>query len=354
MEYSIWINQKTVVEHGYHDVLDLELMALLTWTKKFLKNAPCRKFTERGKVFGWISYGKVAEELPLMKSTTASSISRRMSVLVDNGFLEREQRGKDAYFHVTDKAMSLFTQTEEKTVAKMQQHRCKNATNHDTNNHNETDGTPEGVETYQRSPARLRSSLRTNLPDVSRMLGHYQKSNMLRKTELKDVGTVGQIMQRLYADLWEHEVARIRRCAFTAVKSLSARRNIKDHEYYLYTVVKKLVERGEDPLWAGNPLGADMDWQECEEFEQDFILHLSETIKTKVYEEGTTDGQQVSTERGEVALPEHTRGNVRGRTKHPDIHTDRGANNTRLVEKLQREIREDAYSTREPDTVLSA
>lgn len=87
MQYTITINQRSVIENGWN--LSFDDMAVFSFMKNFILEGALSKHVIHGKDYFWISFSKIREELPMLSGNSDSSIRRHISNLVRVGLIER-------------------------------------------------------------------------------------------------------------------------------------------------------------------------------------------------------------------------------------------------------------------------
>lgn len=87
MQYSVNINQRSVIENGWD--LSFDDMAIFDFMKNFILEGALSKHIIQGKDFFWISFSKIRDELPMLSGNSDSSIRRHISNLVRVGLIER-------------------------------------------------------------------------------------------------------------------------------------------------------------------------------------------------------------------------------------------------------------------------
>lgn len=87
MQYTININQRSVIENGWN--LSFDDMAVFSFMKNFILEGALSKHIIHGKDYFWISFSKIREELPMLSGNSDSSIRRHISNLVRVGLIEK-------------------------------------------------------------------------------------------------------------------------------------------------------------------------------------------------------------------------------------------------------------------------
>lgn len=87
MQYTININQRSVIENGWN--LSFDDMAVFSFMKNFILEGALSKHVIHGKDYFWISFSKIREELPMLSGNSDSSIRRHISNLVHVGLIEK-------------------------------------------------------------------------------------------------------------------------------------------------------------------------------------------------------------------------------------------------------------------------
>ena len=87
MQYTITINQRSVIENGWN--LSFDDMAVFSFMKNFVLEGALSKHVIHGKDYFWISFSKIREQLPMLSSNSDSSIRRHISNLVRVGLIEK-------------------------------------------------------------------------------------------------------------------------------------------------------------------------------------------------------------------------------------------------------------------------
>ena len=87
MQYTININQRSVIENGWN--LSFDDMAVFDFMSHFILEGALSKHIIQGKDYFWISFSKIREELPMLSGNSDSSIRRHISNLVRVGLIEK-------------------------------------------------------------------------------------------------------------------------------------------------------------------------------------------------------------------------------------------------------------------------
>lgn len=87
MQYTININQRSVIENGWN--LSFDDMAVFSFMKNFILEGALSKHVIHEKDYFWISFSKIREELPMLSGNSDSSIRRHISNLVRVGLIEK-------------------------------------------------------------------------------------------------------------------------------------------------------------------------------------------------------------------------------------------------------------------------
>lgn len=87
MQYTININQRSVIENGWN--LSFDDMAVFDFMSHFILDGALSKHVIQGKDYFWISFSKIREELPMLSGNSDSSIRRHISNLVRVGLIEK-------------------------------------------------------------------------------------------------------------------------------------------------------------------------------------------------------------------------------------------------------------------------
>ena len=87
MQYTITINQRSVIENGWD--LSFDDMAVFSFMKNFILEGALSKHVIHGKDYFWISFSKIREQLPMLSGNSDSSIRRHISNLVRVGLIEK-------------------------------------------------------------------------------------------------------------------------------------------------------------------------------------------------------------------------------------------------------------------------
>lgn len=87
MQYTININQRSVIENGWN--LSFDDMAIFDFMSHFILEGALSKHVIQGKDYFWISFSKIRDELPMLSGNSDSSIRRHISNLVRVGLIER-------------------------------------------------------------------------------------------------------------------------------------------------------------------------------------------------------------------------------------------------------------------------
>lgn len=87
MQYTITINQRSVIENGWN--LSFDDMAVFSFMKNFILEGALSKHVIHGKDYFWISFSKIREQLPMLSGNSDSSIRRHISNLVRVGLIEK-------------------------------------------------------------------------------------------------------------------------------------------------------------------------------------------------------------------------------------------------------------------------
>lgn len=87
MQYTININQRSVIENGWN--LSFDDMAVFDFMSHFILEGALSKHIIQGKDYFWISFSKIREELPMLSGNSDSSIRRHISNLIRVGLIEK-------------------------------------------------------------------------------------------------------------------------------------------------------------------------------------------------------------------------------------------------------------------------
>ena len=87
MQYTISINQRSVIENGWN--LSFDDMVIFDFMSHFILEGALSKHIIQKKDYFWISFSKIREELPMLSGNSDSSIRRHISNLVRVGLIEK-------------------------------------------------------------------------------------------------------------------------------------------------------------------------------------------------------------------------------------------------------------------------
>lgn len=106
MKFSILINQLAVHKHGFSGETNLVDWALMDYIQQWMTNPKAMRMNDKV----WINYKHVISEMPLIGLKVKSSISNRITKLVDLGLLDTEQDSAGKLFAaLTPLAHSIMT-----------------------------------------------------------------------------------------------------------------------------------------------------------------------------------------------------------------------------------------------------
>lgn len=89
MKYSILINQKLAIDNNLNiDIIDL---AIFEYIKDFCHSREIQKMMENEKVYYWISYQKIIDDMPILGIKTKDSVYRRLKKLVSLWIIEENK-----------------------------------------------------------------------------------------------------------------------------------------------------------------------------------------------------------------------------------------------------------------------
>lgn len=89
MKYSILINQKLSIDNSLN--LDIVDLAIFEYIKDFSHSNDILKFMEDWKVYYWISYQKIIDDMPILSIKTKDGIYRRIKKLIKEWILEENE-----------------------------------------------------------------------------------------------------------------------------------------------------------------------------------------------------------------------------------------------------------------------
>ena len=89
MQYLIGINQKQLLEICPN--LDIQDAAIFDFISKYIGTNSIEKIIVEGKIYYWVSYKKIINELPILGIKSKSSIYKKIEKLINAELLERYQ-----------------------------------------------------------------------------------------------------------------------------------------------------------------------------------------------------------------------------------------------------------------------
>lgn len=93
MQYTLSINQFACVRGGFD--LDLADLAIFDFVSRYAHLREVSKIVEGSKVYYWISYQKIIDEMPILGLKTKDAVYRRMKKLIAEGILEEYPRNRE-------------------------------------------------------------------------------------------------------------------------------------------------------------------------------------------------------------------------------------------------------------------
>lgn len=108
MQYSIGINQKKIIDSG----LDIDIVdaSIIDFVSRFITSKKAKKIFVEQKIYYWISYDYVKNEMPILR-LKKDSVYRRFKKLIDQSVLEAHPENfklNKAFFATTELFDSLF------------------------------------------------------------------------------------------------------------------------------------------------------------------------------------------------------------------------------------------------------
>lgn len=103
---TIGFNQKMAVDND----LDQSDLNILNWIMTFSLSSKMVTYHKDGKTFLWVQYQAIIEDLPIMKINSKRIIAKRLDILVEKGFLDKEvqkNNGNYTYFAILDKTIEM-------------------------------------------------------------------------------------------------------------------------------------------------------------------------------------------------------------------------------------------------------
>lgn len=110
MKWMIMLNQKAVAEAGLagEDGPDVKELIILDYIRDWERSKSGRKLNRGGKLYTWINYQHLIDELPMLRIKGKSTISRMMNRLRGFGLVELEYEDQSVYVRLTDLGRRLF------------------------------------------------------------------------------------------------------------------------------------------------------------------------------------------------------------------------------------------------------
>lgn len=102
------MNQKILMDSGFK--LDITDGAIIDFINSFVHSEKVHKMIHLGKTYYWISYGLVANELPIL-DLKRDTLYRKFKAYIDMGLLDAHPENKQlnrAYFAINHSFMGLF------------------------------------------------------------------------------------------------------------------------------------------------------------------------------------------------------------------------------------------------------
>ena len=103
---TIGFNQKMAVDND----LDQSDLHILSWIMTFSLSSKMVTYNKDGKTFLWVQYQAIIDDLPIMKINSKRIIAKRLDILVEKGFLDKEvqkNNGNYTYFAILDKTIEM-------------------------------------------------------------------------------------------------------------------------------------------------------------------------------------------------------------------------------------------------------
>lgn len=93
MQYTVSINQYAAIASGFD--LDLVDLALFDFVSRYAHAPEVARLVEDGKVYYWVAYAKIIEEMPLLGLKTKDAVYRRIRNLIRAGVFEEYGRNRE-------------------------------------------------------------------------------------------------------------------------------------------------------------------------------------------------------------------------------------------------------------------
>ena len=118
MKFNIYINQKALIELAERKWIKIDLVdwAIINWIKDFHNEPKVKKEKIDGKIFFWLAYNKLKEDLPLLNVNSKKWIANRLQKLIDLWLLEKHLNKDEwnlTYFYYTQEFFDLEREKED-------------------------------------------------------------------------------------------------------------------------------------------------------------------------------------------------------------------------------------------------
>ena len=114
MKYTILINLQGIKRYGFLDKTDAIDWILVDYFYSVIKNESMFKIEREGKVFTWVNYNHLIDEMPILGFKSKGALSKRIRKLEDLGLLEKVLQNNRFYFRLTDIAVAVLTYDDRK------------------------------------------------------------------------------------------------------------------------------------------------------------------------------------------------------------------------------------------------
>lgn len=133
MKYNININQKELAKTGL-DIKDSAILDyLIVYANSKNKKIEKKRIKNEEGVWTWLNYKTIASDMPLLRIKSASAMSKRISKITEEGFIETYHKdNQKLYFQLTDKIDNLFID-KIGAIRKNEQSHSFSRTNNNTN-----------------------------------------------------------------------------------------------------------------------------------------------------------------------------------------------------------------------------
>lgn len=105
MQYFISIPQVTLADYK---TLDTSHASILYFMRQFIGEPKIESHEEDGKIWFWFATQHIIDELPLLRITCKTTITRKINQILETKLIERKVDCNKTYYHFTEKFFELW------------------------------------------------------------------------------------------------------------------------------------------------------------------------------------------------------------------------------------------------------